>query len=169
QYVSRSRIDPSQLALVAFPGAVPELSIDPGDSGDEAVGLDRAKNRPGLGIPLMDLSVAVLSDPQRPLGPREPRIAAAAGRGNRGEHASGLRIDLLDAIFDELIQVRAVERRSRVPRDIEGAHRRPARGIERLDRMSGCEPDVSAVVRHSMHVVHTREGPVLADDLGRRS
>src|SRR5438105_8558939 len=30
QDLSRSRIDPPQIALVAFPGAVPELSVDPG-------------------------------------------------------------------------------------------------------------------------------------------
>src|SRR6187549_118058 len=38
QDLSRSGIDSPELALVPFPGAVPELSIDPGDPGDEAVG-----------------------------------------------------------------------------------------------------------------------------------
>src|SRR5713101_7592969 len=52
--------DSPQIALVTFPGAVPELSVDPGDAGDEAVGLDRAKNRPCLGIDLMDLPVPIL-------------------------------------------------------------------------------------------------------------
>src|SRR5664279_6385016 len=47
--LSRSRIDSPQIALVTVPGAVPELSVDPGNPGDEAVGLDRAKNRPCLG------------------------------------------------------------------------------------------------------------------------
>src|SRR5438034_4321220 len=37
QDLSCSRIDPPQIALVAFPGAVPELAVDPGDPGDEAV------------------------------------------------------------------------------------------------------------------------------------
>src|SRR5262249_17407857 len=72
QDFSRSRIDSPQIALVAFPGAVPKLSVDPGDAGHIAVGLDRAKNRPGLGIDLMDLPVPILSDPERPFGPREP-------------------------------------------------------------------------------------------------
>src|SRR5439155_18510881 len=49
QDLSRSRIEPPQVALVTFPGAVPQLSVDPGDPGDEAVGLDRAKNRPCFG------------------------------------------------------------------------------------------------------------------------
>src|SRR6516225_8927262 len=80
QDLSRSRIDSPQIALVAFPGAVPELSVDPSDPGDEAVGLDRAENRPGLGVNLIDLPVPVLPDPWRPFGPREPRVTAAAGR-----------------------------------------------------------------------------------------
>src|SRR5499433_1171068 len=106
--LSRSRIDSPQVALVTFPGAVPELSVDPGDPGDEAVGLDRAKNRPSLGIDLMDLPVSILPHPERPLGPREPRVTAAAGRRDRGKHTAGLRIDLLDAILGELPEVLAV-------------------------------------------------------------
>src|SRR5439155_1356550 len=46
QDLPRSRIDSPQIALITFPGGVPELSVDPGDPGDEAVGLDGAKNRP---------------------------------------------------------------------------------------------------------------------------
>src|SRR5947207_10690150 len=72
QDLSRSRIDSPQIALVAFPGAVPELAVDPGDAGDEAVGLDGAKNRPGLGIDLMDLAAPILPHPERAFGPREP-------------------------------------------------------------------------------------------------
>src|SRR5262249_41381995 len=52
QDFSRSGIDSPQIALVTFRGAVPELSVDPGDPSDEAVGLDRAKNRPCFGIHL---------------------------------------------------------------------------------------------------------------------
>src|SRR5260221_11311329 len=57
QDLSGSRIDSPQIALVIFPGAVPELSVDPGDSGDETAGLDRARNGPGLGLALMHLPV----------------------------------------------------------------------------------------------------------------
>ena len=53
-----------------LPGGVPELAVDPGDPGDEAVGLDGAKNRPGLGIDLMDLPVPILPHPERCLRPR---------------------------------------------------------------------------------------------------
>src|SRR5271157_2386678 len=73
QDLSRSRIDPPQIALVTVPGAMPELSVDPGDPGDEAVGLNGAKNCPCLGIDLMDLPVLILPHPERTFGPREPR------------------------------------------------------------------------------------------------
>src|SRR5208283_4420628 len=43
QDLSRSRIDSPQIALVPFPSAVPELAVDPGDPGDDAVRLDGAK------------------------------------------------------------------------------------------------------------------------------
>ena len=43
---------------------------------------------PVAGIDLMDLPVPILPDPQRTFGPRQPRIAAAARCGNRGEHAA---------------------------------------------------------------------------------
>src|SRR4030081_1381087 len=97
QDLSRSRIDPPQVAIVTLPGAVPELSVDPGDPGDEAVGLDGAEDRPGFGIDLMDLPVLILPHPERPFGPGEPRVFAA-GRRDRGEHTAGVWIDLLDAI-----------------------------------------------------------------------
>ena len=61
--LSGARIDSPQIALVTFPGRVPQLSIDPGDPGDKAVGLDGAQNRPGIGIHLMDLSRPILADP----------------------------------------------------------------------------------------------------------
>src|SRR5262249_56338515 len=102
--LSRWRVASPHIALVTFPGAVPELSVDPGNPGDEAVGLDRAKNRPGLGIDLMDLAIPILPHPERPFGPRESRVTATAGRRDRGEHTAGLRIDLLDAISDDLEQ-----------------------------------------------------------------
>src|SRR5688500_5601721 len=65
------RVDPAQIALVALPGAVPQLAVDPGHAGDEAVGLDGAQDRVGLGIDLVDLAIAVLPDPQAALGPGE--------------------------------------------------------------------------------------------------
>src|SRR5881409_3983861 len=167
QDLSRSGIDASQIALVTFPGAVPELTVDPGDPGDEAVGLDRAKNRPCLGIDLMDLPVPILPHPERPFGPREPRVTAAAGRRDRGEHTAGLRIDLLDAILGELPQVLAVEGRSCMCGDIDRAQRFPARRIKGVQLVSGGKPDLLTVKRDPMHLVDTREGAILTDELGR--
>ena len=46
KHFTRLRIDSPQIALVTFPGGVPQLSIDPRNPGDEAVGLDGAKNLP---------------------------------------------------------------------------------------------------------------------------
>src|SRR5882762_4037257 len=163
--LSRSRIDSPHIALVTFPGAVPELAVGPGDPGDEAVGLDGAKNRPGLGIDLMDLPVPILPHPERPFGPREPRVAAA-GRRDRGDHTAGLRIDLLDAILGELKQVLAIEGRSCMRGDIDRAHRLPARRIEGVQLVSGRKPDILTVIRDSTHGLDTRKGPVLTEDLG---
>src|ERR1700722_4903338 len=71
QNLSRSRIDSPQFALFPFPGAVPEFVVDPGDSGDEAIRFDGAKNRAALGIDLMNLPVSMFSHPERPFGPSE--------------------------------------------------------------------------------------------------
>ena len=93
-----SRIDPPHITLIAFPGAVPEVAVDPGDPGDKAVRLDGAKNRPRFRIDLMDFPVAILPHPERPFSPREPRVTAATRCRDRGEHTAGVRIDLLDVI-----------------------------------------------------------------------
>src|SRR5262245_2148095 len=77
---SCSGIDSPQIAFVTFPSAVPELSVYPRDSSDEAVGLDRTKNFPCLGIDLMNLSISILPHPKRPFSPCEARVTAAAGR-----------------------------------------------------------------------------------------
>src|SRR5277367_2346509 len=69
QHVSRFRIDSPHIALIAFPGAVPELAFDPADPRDESVGLDGAKNRPGVWIDLVDLPIPILPHPERPFGP----------------------------------------------------------------------------------------------------
>ncbi len=90
----------------------------------------------------MDLPVPTVPYPERPFGPREPRVAAATGRRDRGEHMAGLRIDLLDAILGELKQVLAVEGRSRMRGDIDRAQRLPARRIQRVQLVSGSEPDL---------------------------
>ena len=90
----------------------------------------------------MDLPVPILPHPERPFGPGEPRVAAAAGRRDRGEHAAGLRIDLLDAILGDLKQVLAVEGRSGMRGDIDRAQRLAARRIEGVQLVAGGKPDV---------------------------
>src|SRR5205823_3160642 len=49
--------------------------------------------------------------------------------------------------------------------DIDRAQR-PARRIEGGQLVSSSKPDVLTVIRDAMHVVGTRKGPVLTDDLG---
>src|SRR5262245_63778202 len=72
-------IDSPHVALVTLPGPVPQLALDPRHAGDEAIGFDRAQNRARLRIDLVNLAAAIVSDPERALGPRQPRVAAAAG------------------------------------------------------------------------------------------
>ena len=115
------RIDSPQVALVTFPGGVPELSLDPGNARDEAVGLDGAKNGSCFGIDLMDLSLAKLTDPESSFGPGESRVTTAPGSGYRSEDTAGLRIYLLDTILGQLKQVLAIKGSSGVRRDFDRA------------------------------------------------
>ena len=69
-------------------------------------------------------------------------------------------------ISGNLKQVPAVEGRSRTRGDIDRAHRLPAHRIESDQLVSCSEPDVVTVIRDATHLVGTRKGSVLADDLG---
>src|SRR5258707_1382634 len=115
----------------------------------------------------MDLPGPILPHPQRPFGPREPRVGAAAGRRNRSEHTAGLRIDLLDAILGDLEQVPAVEGGACMRGDIERAQRLAARRIEGLQSVSGSDPHMLAVIRDAAHFLDTWKGSVFTDDCGR--
>src|SRR5580693_1543837 len=159
-----SRIDSPQIALLTFPGGMPKLSIDPSDPCDKAVGLDGAKNRSSLGIDLMDLPAPILPNPERTFGPRESRVAAAAGRRDGGEHTASFGIDFLDAILGDLEQVFAIESRSCMRRDIYRAHHLSARRIEGIQLVTRCKPDVLTVIANSMHVVSSRKRAILLDD-----
>src|SRR5215831_7597266 len=114
----------------------------------------------------MDLPVPILPHPERPFGPREARVTAAARRRDRGEYAAGLRVDLLDAILGDLKQILAVERRSCMRGDIDRAQRLAAHRIEGAQLVSGGKPDALTVVGYSTHVIDPRKGAVLTDDLG---
>src|SRR5204863_3098483 len=124
-------IDAADLAVVAFPRAVPQLAVDPRHAGDEAVRFDRAQHRAGRGVDAVDLAIAVLADPEAPLGPGEAGVAAAAGRGNRGDDVAAGRIDLVDARLDDLPEVLAVERGAGVAGARQRALHLAARRIER--------------------------------------
>jgi hypothetical protein len=166
QNFSGLRIDSPQVALATVPGGVPEVSVDPGNSGDEAVGLDGAKNRPSVGIDLIDLSLAILAHPERPFGPSESRVTAAPWSGYRRQNLAGLGIYLLDAILGYLIQVLAIKGRACVRCYVDRAQWLSTRWIESVQFVSGREPDVLAVIRNSTHAVDPWKWTVLADDFG---
>jgi hypothetical protein len=81
QHLAGSRIDAPDVALVAFPGAVPEFAVDPGDAGDEAVALDGAQNLSRLGIDLMDLAVPILPTQSVPSAQASPESPPPPGAG----------------------------------------------------------------------------------------
>jgi hypothetical protein len=115
---------------------------------------------------LTNLPVPILPHPERPFGPGEPRVTAAAGCRDRGEHTANLYIDLLDAILGELKQVLAVKRGSCMRGDLDRAHPLPARRIEGVQFVSGGKPDVTAVKGNPMHAVDTRNRSILTEDFG---
>src|SRR6185369_9505630 len=159
-------IDATDLALVAFPRAVPQLAVDPRHAGHEAVRFDRAQHRARRRVDAVDLAIAVLPDPQASLGPGEARVAAAARRGNRGDDVAAGGIDLVDPGLGDLPEVLAVERGAGVA----GARQRPghlaALGIERDQLRAAGDPHAVAVVADAGHLVGAGEGAVLANDLG---
>jgi hypothetical protein len=136
KYLSTSRIDSPQITFIFFPGGVPELSIDPGHAGDEAVGLDGAKNRACLRIDLVDLPIPILPDPERPFGPRESGVTTTAGCGDGGEHTASVWINLLDAIFGNLKQVLAVKSCARMRGYVDRTPQLPARRVKSVQLVS---------------------------------
>ncbi len=163
-----SRIDASQLALVTFPRRVPELAIDPGDAGDEAVRIDRAKNRPRLGIDLMDLAIRYCPTQSVPSAQASPESPPPPGAGIVASTRPALRIDLLDAILGELKQVLAVEGRSGMRGDVDRAKRscrlrdRARSACRRAANQTCC-----AVVGHAVHA-HRRRGKDRIRERSRR-
>ena len=97
------------------------------------------------GIDLVDLPVAILPDPQRPLGPGQARVAPAAGRRDRRQDRAARRIDLEDAVVRDLVEVLAVEGRPGVAGDVERAHALAGRRLEGVQLLAAGEPDQAAV------------------------
>ena len=112
------------------------------------------------------LPVSILPYPERPFGPRQARVTAAARRRDRGENTAALRIDLLDAILGELVQVLTVEGRSGMRGNIDRAQHRAAYRIEGVQLVSGGKPNVLTVIRDSIHSVGTRGRAIFTDNLG---
>src|SRR5690606_34179177 len=106
--------------------------------------------------------------PESSFGPREAGVTAAAGRRNRAEYAAGLRIDLLYTVLGNLEQVLSVECRSGMRSDIDGADCAPARRIDGVQLVTGCEPDVLAVECNAMHLGGAGKRSILAENFSCR-
>mmetsp|Transcript_23675 Transcript_23675/g.56340 ORF Transcript_23675/g.56340 Transcript_23675/m.56340 type:complete len:258 (-) Transcript_23675:185-958(-) len=160
------RIDAADLAGLALPGAVPELAVHPGHAGHKAVGLQRAANRAGGRVDLMDLARAVFAHPQAALGPGQARVAALAGRRNGRQHAAADRVDLVDARLGDLVEMLAVEGRARIGGLGQAAQHRAGGGVDGQQFSARGGPDAVAVVRDAGDRRHALEGPELSQDLG---
>src|SRR5262249_35490430 len=108
----------------------------------------------------------VLPDPQRALGPRHARIAAVAGSGNCGQHLAGLGIDLLDALFEDLEDVAAIECPARHRGGIDLADDQAAHRVQPRQPVAPGGPALVAVERQPMHLIGAWKGSVFAEDLG---
>src|SRR4030095_10483059 len=162
---ARFRIDAADFALVGFQGGVPEFAVDPGNARDEPIRFDRAQDGAGLGFNLVNLAGAILSHPERPLGPSQARIAAVGWRRDGGDNLARAGVNFLNPVAGQLPQVPAIEGRARFRRDAEFADHRAALGIERDDALAAGEPDLRAVEGYAPDLVHAGKGAVFADDL----
>src|SRR6266404_3471208 len=126
---------------------------------------DRAQDRAGPGVDLVDLAGAILADPERPLGPGQAGVAAVGRGRNGGDDLARARIDLLDPVAGELPEVPAVEGGAGVRGDGELAHQPAANGIEGNDGLAAGEPDVGPVEGHAVDVVDAGIRTVLSKDL----
>ena len=165
----RLGIDAPHVALVALPGAVPELAVDPGDAGDEAIGLDGAEHGSGLGIDLVDPAVAMLADPERPFGPGEPRSprrcrAPGSWRAPRRSpgRSSGSRSS---AIWNRCLPSNAVPAS---PATSSAPTISPLSGSRAFSLSPEANQTCWPSKRDPVHAVDARKGAVFAEDLGGR-
>src|SRR5690606_29955084 len=159
-------IDAAQFALVVLPGAVPQRIAHPADPGDVAVRLQAAQDLAGLRIDLVDAAALVLAHPQVAVGPGQARLAAFRWRGNAVQHGAVGGVDLLDALFGDLVEVGAVEGCAGVAVAFDRARGLAGVRIDGEQARAGRGPDVAAVEAHAVHGLGAVEGAVLAHDLG---
>jgi len=114
----------------------------------------------------VDLPAAVVADPERAFRPGEAGIAAVAGGGDAGEDFSGRRLDPQDAVLGDLVEMAPVEGGAGMGGDVDRPHQRAALGIDGIERFSGGEPEVLAVVGDAVHLLHAGKGAVFAKDMG---
>jgi hypothetical protein len=91
-----------------------------------------------------------------------------AGRGDRRDDLATCGVDLVDAGFGDLVEVRAVERAARVAGQVQRARDGAAAGVDREQLRAGGGPDALAVVRDAVDVVGAGKRALLAHDLGGR-
>ena len=58
---------------------MPEVPVDPGDSGNEAIALNGAQNRAAVGINLVNLFIAILAHPKGPSAQASPESPLPPG------------------------------------------------------------------------------------------
>lgn len=113
-----------------------------------------------LRIDLTDFPASYCPTQSAPLGPDEPRVSSTTGRRNRGEHLARLRIDFLDAILGDLVEMSTVERALRMRGEVDRTQNLPVRRIEGVQPVSAGEPDALSVERDAVHCFDARKGSV---------
>jgi len=81
-----------------------------------------------------------------------------------GDYLPGLGVDLSDDGITDLEQVLAVERGSRIGRDVERAQDLPAFGVKSIQFFARCKPNFIAVEADPGHIICIGEGAIFTDD-----
>lgn len=161
QHLAALGVDAAQFTLVAFPSAVPELSVEPGHARDEAVGLEGPQDIAVFRVDLIDFALAVVPDPERTFGPGQARVAALAGRWDGGENRTAPGIELVNLGIGDLVDVLAIERRACMAGDAEGALGPSGRGVKAQQVLTCGKPDVLSVVGDAGDLVELGKRTIL--------
>ena len=150
-----------QIALVAFPGAVPEFSVDPSDACDKRLDSMVRRIAPVRGSIwwiFRSRYCPTQSVPSAQASPEPP-----PGRRDRGQHLP---------VFGSIFWMRSRRSETGGGRQKPFRHARrhrssaalSARGVKRVQRVSRGKPDMLAVERNPIHSVDAGKGPVFAND-----